>query len=357
MAKYLKRYNARLALQKLKESRTWIVKKHMLLETEDADLELNPGDPVILGATEAGEVAIKDPKAVVVIADDAVAAKVVDAITNAEALGDVEFIDKPALDAALDGASVEDIIDGLADSDDETIETAVASTADDASVEEKCEAIAENIISTKDAMYCERAYIAEEGEDSLELAAVKTPAEDVIDITQYDEFTSKIQELGGSIQPGAKEIALNSQGLVMGYYDQEAGAGKIFPTVTFANPDEMSEFEAGQSDAALAAVQSDPALEACEESVIEEALKTYEESAMSAKDLNTLTESLVKAGVAESELGKIANTFVKSSLKEGVNVFDTKLGKVVACFSERVEADNYIAESGEETRYTKRFFG
>lgn len=357
MAKYLKRYNARLALQKLKESRTWIVKKHMLLETEDADLELNPGDPVILGATEAGEVAIKDPKAVVVIADDAVASKVLDAITNAESLGDVEFIDKPALDAALDGASVEDIIDGLADSDDDSVETPVASTADDASVEEKCEAIAENIIPTKNAMYCERAYIAEDEGDSLELTSVKTPAEDVLDMSSYDEFTAKIAELGGSVQPGAKEIALNAEGLVMGYFDQEAGAGKIFPTVTFANAEEMDNFEAGQSDSALAAIQDDPELESVDEAVVESALKAYEESAMSAKDLNTLTESLTKAGVAESALGKIANTFVKSSLKEGVNVFDTKLGKVVACFAERVEADNYIAESGEETRYTKRFFG
>lgn len=357
MAKYLKRYNARLALQKLKESHTWIVKKHMLLETEDADLELNPGDPVVLGATEAGEVAIKDPKAVVVIADDAVASKVVDAITNAESLGDVEFIDKPALDAALDGASVEEIIDGLADSEDDSVETPVASTSDDASVEEKCEAIAENIISTKGAMYCERAYIAEDDEETLELTAVKTPSEDVIEMDQYDDFSSKVTELGGSIQPGTKEIALNDKGLVIGYFDQEAGNGKIFPTVTFANPEEMDNFEASQSDDALAAIQDDPELESCDEPAVEDALKSYEESDKSAKDLNTLTESLVKAGVKESVLGKIANTFVKNSLKEGVKVFDTKLGKVVACFAERVDADNYIAESGEETRYTKRFFG
>ena len=353
----MKRYNARLALQKLKESKTWIVKRHMLLETEDADLELNPGDPVILGATEEGEVAIKDPKAVVIIADDAVASEVIDSITNSETLSGVNFIDKSALDAALDGTSVEEIIDALADSEDDSVETAVTSTADDMSVEEKCEAIAENIIPSKGAMYCERAYIAEDEGEDLELASIKTPTEDVIEMNQYDEFSAKVAELGGSIQPGAKEIALNDKGLVMGYYDQEAQAGKIFPTVTFADPEEMSNYEAGQSDEARSVVQDDPDLESCEESVIEEAFKVYEESAKSVKDLDVMTESLVKAGVKEEALGKIANTFVKQGLKEGVNVFDTKLGKVVACFSERVDADNYIAESGNETRFTKRFFG
>jgi len=37
-------------------------------------------------------------------------------------------------------------------------------------------------------------------------------------------------------------------------------------------------------------------------------------------------------------------------------VFDTKLGKSVAVFTESVDANNYIAESGEENRFTKRYF-
>ena len=47
MAKYLKRYNARIALQKLRESKAWVAKKYMLLETDEGDLEINKGDEVI----------------------------------------------------------------------------------------------------------------------------------------------------------------------------------------------------------------------------------------------------------------------------------------------------------------------
>ena len=48
MAKYLKRYNARLALQKLRESKAWVAKKYMLLETDEGDLEIQKGDEVVL---------------------------------------------------------------------------------------------------------------------------------------------------------------------------------------------------------------------------------------------------------------------------------------------------------------------
>ena len=90
---------------------------------------------------------------------------------------------------------------------------------------------------------------------------------------------------------------------------------------------------------------------------VDAAMGVYENSEKSAKDLFAFVEQLEKVGVKESAISNIAGSYVKRNLKEGVNVFDTKLGKVVATFAERVDADNYIAESGNEVRFTKRFFG
>ena len=45
-----------------------------------------------------------------------------------------------------------------------------------------------------------------------------------------------------------------------------------------------------------------------------------------------------------------------SSLKECVRVFDTKYGKYVNALKESVAADNFIEETGEAKRFSKRFF-
>ena len=360
MAKYLKRYNARLALQKLRESKAWVAKKYMLLETDEGDLEIQKGDEVVLGATKDGDLAIKDPTAVVVVSDEGLASKIIDAITNAEDLSDVEFLDRPALDAALDGTSVEDIIAGLTDGaeEGEDIEVATVKPEDEKSVEEKVESISANVISANGALKCERAYFAEDESDNIDLASIEEPACEKIPVDNYDEFTAQVSELGGSVQPGAKEIALDAEGNVVGYFEKDEegnGAGVIFKC-KFDSAEDMENFEA-QEACGHKIIEDDEEMAGADMGAIEESLKAYEESARTVADLNALTESLTKAGVKESVLGKVANTFVKTGLKEGVNVFDTKLGKVVATFENRVDADNYIAESKEEVRFTKRFFG
>ena len=155
--KNVKRLRARLALNTLRESKAWIASKKLVLETEEGDLEINKGDQVILGATKEGEVAIKDPQAIVVVADDELAAKIVDAMKNAEELDDVKFMDKPALDAALDGETVEDLVAGLVDAEEgDEVEVATVDSEDESSVEEKCQKIAENVIElTGKVLSCE----------------------------------------------------------------------------------------------------------------------------------------------------------------------------------------------------------
>ena len=135
--KQIKRMRARLALDKLKESKAWIASKKLVLETDEGDLEIAKGKQVILGATADGDLAIKDPQAVVIIADEKVATEVIDAIMNAEDLADVEFIDRPAVDAALEGdLTVDAVIQGLIDADEdaEEVEVAVVEPEDEKSV-------------------------------------------------------------------------------------------------------------------------------------------------------------------------------------------------------------------------------
>lgn len=354
--KYVQRLNARLAALKLKESKSWIAKKYMLLETEEGDLEINKGDEVILGASQEGDLAIKNPTAILVVSDEALASRIIDAVTNSEDLSDVEFMDKPALDAALDGTSVEDIIAGLSDGseDSEDIELAMVEPEDDKSVEEKIESISQNVLSTKDALICERAYFAEEEDAAIDLGTMEEPACERKEMQDYETFANEVRNMNGSIQPGEKEVALDAEGKVIGYFDKNENNGVIYPC-SFGSEEEMNNYAVESCGKKVVREYED--LADADLDAVDSSLKDYEESAKSVSDLNTLTESLLKAGVKESALGKIANTFVKHNLKEGVHVFDTKLGKVVATFAERVEADNYIAESGNEVRFTKRFFG
>jgi hypothetical protein len=89
---------------------------------------------------------------------------------------------------------------------------------------------------------------------------------------------------------------------------------------------------------------------------VESCLGKYEESAKTGSDYMMLVESLEKAGVKEEKAGKIVATFGDERLNECVKVYDTKYGKFIATFKESVDANNFIAEAGEN-RFTKRFFG
>jgi hypothetical protein len=351
--KYLARFRARQALDALRESKAWIASKKLVLETEEGDLEIEKGQQVILGATEDGNVAIKDPTAIVVVTDDDLASKIVDAMKSAEDLGDVKFLDKPALDAALEGETVEDLVAGLVDAEEDSdeVEVATVDSEEDSSVEEKCEKIAENVIPlTGKVLEVEAIQIAEEDDAPINLGDVTAENGCAHDVTSYEEFASQ----AATIAPGDSEIAFDADGKVIGYWDAAANTGKIF-TCGFESAEDMM----GANTDPVAAVQPaefEQGLDADKLESVEEALKTYEESSKSAKDLFAMTESLEKAGLAESAIATVANSFVSRSMKEGVMVFDTKLGKSVAVFTESVDANNYIAESGEENRFTKRYF-
>ena len=351
--KYLARFRARQALDALRESKAWIASKKLVLETEEGDLEIEKGQQVVLGATEDGNVAIKDPTAIVVVTDDELASKIVDAMKSAEELGDVKFMDKPALDAALEGETVEDLVAGLVDSadDSEEVEVATVDSEEDSSVEEKCEKIAENVIPlTGKVLEVEAIQIAEEDDAPINLGDVTAENTCAQDVTSYEEFAAQ----AATIAPGDSEIAFDADGKVIGYWDAAANTGKIF-SCGFDSAEDMM----GANTDPVAAVQPaefEQGLDADKLESVEEALKTYEESSKSAKDLFAMTESLEKAGLEESAIATVANSFVSRSMKEGVMVFDTKLGKSVAVFTESVDANNYIAESGEENRFTKRYF-
>lgn len=351
--KYLARFRARQALDKLKESKAWIASKKLVLETEEGDLEIEKGQQVVLGATEDGNVAIKDPTAIIVVTDDELASKIVDVMKSAEELGDVKFMDKPALDAALDGETVEDLVAGLADSEEDSdeVEVATVDSEEDSSVEEKCEKIAENTITLNGkVLECEAIQIAEEDDAPINLGDVSADAGCAQDVTSYEEFASQ----AATIAPGDSEIAFDKDGKIIGYWDSAANTGKIF-NCGFDSTEDMM---AANTDpvAAVQPAEFEMGMDADKLESVEETLKAYEESAKTAKDLLTMTESLEKAGLTESAIATVANSFVSRSMKEGVAVFDTKLGKSVAVFTESVDANNYIAESGEENRFTKRYF-
>ena len=354
--KNVKRLRARLALNNLRESKAWIASKKLVLETEEGDLEINKGDQVILGATKEGEVAIKDPQAIVVVADDELAAKIVDAMKNASELDDVKFMDKPALDAALDGETVEDLVAGLVDAEEgDEVEVATVDAEDESTVEEKCQKIAENVIElTGKVLSCESLLIDEADDAQINLGDITQDVNSAAEMSSYEEFKNAVAEMQGSVAPGDSEIAFDAEGKAIGYWDNATQTGKMF-NEPYATADDMLADDLAPVPAVQPAEFEADATETQME-MVEEALKAYEESAKSAKDLFAMAESLEKAGLSESSIATVANSFVSRSLTEGVNVFDTKLGKVVATFKESVDANNYIAESGEEARFTKRFF-
>lgn len=346
--KNIKRLEARLALKKLRESNAWIVRKSMRFV--EADMDLEKGSLVTLGATKDGELALKNGSAVVVIADDELISKVVDAVTSADALSDVEFYEKDALDAALDGKAIEDIISEL--SDEGKVEEPEVSV-DDETVEEKAEKIGACEMAVENATVIERVEIAEEDGDVINLGDVSMDTIAKEDVADYETFKGKVSELGGSIQPGVKELALNAEGKVIGYFDTETSNGVIYPEETFGSEEEVTGFDPAPTPAIAPAIEGDePTLEA-----VEESLKAYEESNKSGKDLLAMVEGLEKAGLTESKIAEVAGSFTsRKSFTEGVEIFDRKLGTVVSTMKESVEANNWIEESEVADRFSKRFF-
>ena len=117
-----------------------------------------------------------------------------------------------------------------------------------------------------------------------------------------------------------------------------------------ANDNEVTydELEAHLNEPAFAA-------ESCNESV-ERILRKYEESSKTGTDYMRMSKLLAARGLKESTVAKIVSTFDNKSLKECVRAYDSKYGKYVACFKESVDCDNFIAETKDEKRFTKRFF-
>ena len=360
--KQIKRLRARMALDKLKESKAWIASKKLVLETDEGDLEIEKGKQVILGATADGDLAIKDPATVVVVTDDDLATKIVDAMKSAESLGDVEFIEKPAIDAALDGTSLEDIVDGLVDAvaedegsdeEDDSIEVATVDSEEDETVEGKCNKIADNKIECGKSCHCEALMIDEEDDAPIDLGTVAADSNVASDMLSYDDFKSAVQAINGTVAPGDAEIAFDAEGKAIGYWDTVNNTGKMFED-GFDSADDML----GADTEPVPAVQPadfEAGLDAEQTAELESVMEAYDASEKSAKDLVEMSSKLEKLGLSESAIATIANSFVSRSLKEGVMVFDTKLGKNVRAFKEDVEAKQWIADADEEGRFKKRF--
>ena len=362
MAKFLKRLSARLCREALRESakegKSWIVTKKLILETEDADIEFDKGETVEIGATPDGDMALDGSAAVVVISDADLASKIADIVVSSDELSDVKFVEKPALDAVMDGEEVDDVIDSLADApegedDDDNIEVAELDVEEKESVESKFAKFSENRINPTKFVVCESILIDEADNSPINMRLLKTDSVKKESFSDYKKFAERVSELKGSLQPGKREIALSEAGEVMGAFDTEANSGEIYPEKTFESADEMDSF-----DAAPAPMMQDDDMGA-ETEVLESALCAYEESAKSGKDYMALVEALSteKTGLKEEAIAKIVSTFDNRSLKECVRVYDSKYGKYVAAFNESVDANNFIAETAEESRFTKRFFG
>lgn len=355
MAKYLNRLSARLAREALAESKAWVVSKKLILETDEGDVELEKGDVVDLGATPEGDLAIKSNNAaVVVIADADLASKIADTVVSSDELSDVNFVTKDAVDTVLDGEPVDDVIGKMADEEPEVDEVEVAQVDVDKkeSVQVKFDKFAANPIVFTKSLACESILVDEEDEEPINLATVSANPVATEPYFGEQEFQDRVSELGGSIQPGEKEIALNKEGTgVVGYFDKAASQGTIFPEANFASEEEM--FNTSTDAEPL---MSDPLAGEGMEDEVEEALSCYESSEMTGADYMKMVESLQAANLSESTIAKIAGSFGNRTLAEGCKVFDTVLGKHVCVKESGVDADNWIAESGADKRFTKRYF-
>lgn len=356
MAKYLNRLSARLAREALRESKAWVVSKKLILETDEGDVELEKGDVVDLGATPEGDLAVKSNQAaVVVIADADLASKIADTVVSSDELGDVEFVTKDAVDTVLDGEPVDDVIGKMADEepDSNEVEVGECSVAKKESVEAKFAKFAANPIAFTKSLVCESILVDEDDEDPIDMATVSQDSVAKEPFFGYEEFVSRVSELGGSVQPGEVEKALDANGKMIGYFDKAANQGMIYPESEFESEEDMMNVPAEAE-----AVMTDPleGEEAEMTDAVEEALNCYESSEMTGADYVKMVESLKAANLSESTVAKIAGSFGTRTLAEGCRVFDTTLGKTVCVKESGVDADNWIAESGEEKRFTKRYF-
>ena len=355
MSKYINRLRARLAREAMGEgTKNWYVTKRLILETDEGDLEFNAGDEIEIGGDENGDLAIgTNSAAVVVIADEELARKVADVVASADELSDVDFVEKPALDSVLDGEEMDDVVDKLADDEDANVEVAELEVSDEVPAEEKFESFAESVVKGRNKLLCEAIRVDEEASNRLNMNVFKRNFVAKESFNAYNEFTKRISEMKGSIQPGEREIALTESGKVMGAWNKADDKGFLFLENEFEDEEGMDNFDDAPAD-----IMDAGDIEFEDMDAVEESLKAYEESAKSGKDYMTLVESLSdeKLGLKEEVVAKIVATFDNKSLKECVRAFDSKYGKYVAAFKESVEADNFIAETGAEKRFTKRFF-
>ena len=436
MSKYLKRLAARTARNQLREAaeqaKNWIVSKTLILEAEgedgeQVDLELQPGDQVEVGASEDGDMAVKTGAAVVVITDPELAAKIADVVVSSDELSDVKFVDKPALDAVMDGEEVEDVIDSLADEEGTDIEVPEIEVEKKESVEAKFAKFAKHDIRADHVFMCESIQVEEGEPKALNMHVIKADRVMKESYTDYAKFAARVSEMKGSLQPGEREIALRENGKVMGAFNKASNSGILFTEEEFESPEAMDSFEdapqemmqeynfgaedlpkpdlealspedKAKLDELLSemnvgsftdvAVQTagevwekakelkdtNPALADMFEQyglpavwyawkdsevevpeVVEACLKNYEESAKTGADYMALVNGL--RGLKESKIADIVGSFNDCSMEACVRVYDSKYGKYVKAMKESVDADNFIAETAEAKRFTKRFFG
>lgn len=401
MAKYTNRLKARLAYARLcesaKEGKNWIVTRKLILETEEGDVSFDAGEEVEIGATPEGDMGINGSAACVVITDPELAAKIADTVVNADETSDVEFVTKDAVDAVMDGEDTDQVVDDLASdagAEDTGAEDAEAGTEDNMSVEvpeldpnkkESVEAkfakFSANRLNPKKVLVCESIMIDEESSDRINMYNIKCDRLKKESFSNYKEFAARVSELKGSLQPGKREIALTEAGEVMGSFDTEADSGELYPEDSWENVEAMDNADTAPVELMDEPVEDldfdswddegnavAPASEATEGevkdvtdnytdgSVFESCLKKYEESAKSGKDYIEMVNSLEKAGLKESAIAKVVSTFDSRKLNECVRVYDTKYGKYVNALKESVAADNFIEETGEAKRFSKRFF-
>lgn len=401
MAKYTNRLKARLAYARLcesaKEGKNWIVTRKLILETEEGDVSFDAGEEVEIGATPEGDMGINGSAACVVITDPELAAKIADTVVNADETSDVEFVTKDAVDAVMDGEDTDQVVDDLASdagAEDADAENAEAGMEDNMSVEvpeldpnkkESVEAkfakFSANRLNPKKVLVCESIMIDEESSDHINMYNIKCDRLKKESFSNYKEFAARVSELKGSLQPGKREIALTEAGEVMGSFDTEADSGELYPEDSWENVEAMDNADTAPVELMDEPVEDldfdswddegnavAPTSEATEGevkdvtdnytdgSVFESCLKKYEESAKSGKDYIEMVNSLEKAGLKESAIAKVVSTFDSRKLNECVRVYDTKYGKYVNALKESVAADNFIEETGEAKRFSKRFF-
>lgn len=350
--KYLKRLAARNAFQRLLESKNkYIVTRKMILESEDGDTELEVGDEIEMGATPDGDLGVNTGSAaVVVISDPEIAKRVSDVVASADELADVNFVQKPALDSVLDSGNIEDTIEDLSSNEEgnDDVEVAEVEPAEE-SVDSKLGKIAENRINPAKTVACESVLIADEAEP-LTMSRIKCQKVVMESFEDYKSFCEAVSARKGSLQPGETELALNESAKFIGKFDKAANRGTLFVENEFEDAESMDEFST-EAEPVMTDMEFDDM-----DDVVEACLGKYEESKKTGADYLEMTKTLEEAGLAEDKIRMIVESFKMPSVRECVRPFDSKYGVYCACMKESVDADNFIAETKEEKRFSKRFF-